>query len=247
MILFPHTRTRRLSVRLVELTLGQGIALCKLPAERHERTASELLRAIAKDADRPLDRYVTDPLLWTVEERTLLICTYLAHVTTDGPNFAVGGANLSDYIEFANDSTKDESDLGEVNGVVRVMRPLLGLHAQALEGVCTSRGEWLVGAVACQIFDKADPVVDWSAMSDADVREWLSLRTAAILALPESESQALFNAYDVGAGHLAHFFKTDFDDDGLLYIATEKDGAGPYAPARFLASACVSSLARALA
>jgi len=111
MITFPYTRTRRVAVRMAELVLGEAIAICKLPGERHELTATHLLRAIAKNAEKPIaDRYVTDPRLWTIEERTLLIATYLAHVTPDGPDFSIGrDAKLSDYIDFTADSTVDQT------------------------------------------------------------------------------------------------------------------------------------------
>ena len=180
MIPFPYTRTRRVAVRLVELALGEAIAICKLPGERHEATATHLLRAIAKGAERPVaDRFVTDPRLWTVEERTLLIATYLAHVTPDGPDFAIGDAHLSDYVTFDKDSTQDQTDLGEVAGKQRVMRSLLGLHAETLETLCKSRGDWMIGAVACQVFEKGEAVPDWAAMSDVEAMEWVQGRMAS--------------------------------------------------------------------
>lgn len=246
MILFPHTRTRRLSVRLVELTLGQAIGICKLPGERHELTATELLRTIAAQADKPRPTYVTDPLLWTVEERTLLIVTYLAHVTTDGPDFSVGQSKLSDYVNFAGDSTMDETDLGTVADKGRVMRPLLGVHLHALESLCSNRGEWIIGAMACRIFEAVEPVVDWAAMGDIAMREWLATRIEKIKGLPESMFDALFVAYQQGAARLAHFFSIDFDDDGVIFVAHGEEGAGPHAPARFLATTCVSDVSRSL-
>lgn len=248
MITLPHTRTRRLSVRLTELTLGQAIAICKLPGERNELTTTELLRAIARDAEKPRDTYITSPLLWTVEERTLLTCIYLAHVTPDGPNFSVGNAKLSDYIDFNRDLTTDEIDLGEVAGKARVMRPLLGIHTQALEVLCGSRGEWIIGAMACCLYSPADtePAPDWSEMSDMAAQAWVKARMDKLKELPESRFDALYEAYFRGAASMAHFVNIGFDDDGMVFTANGEGGAGAFAPARFPAISCVSDISRAL-
>lgn len=248
MITFPHTRTHRLAVRMKELTLGQAWALCELPGERYELTTTELLRHIAGQAEQPLPRYVTDPLLWTVEERTLLVCKYLAHVTTDGPNFAVGrSSNLSDYVMFDRDLPADpQADLGLVAGKSCKMHPLLGLHAQTLETLCKSRGDWIVGAIACQIYPERDVPPDWSGMSDVSMLEWVSKRIERIKALPESSFEELYLAYWHGTDALTHFFNLDFDESGLVFQAVENEGAG-HPPARFFASSCISDTAKQLA
>lgn len=235
-------------MRLVELTIGQATALCKLPAERYELTTTELLRHVAKDAERPLARYVTDPLLWTVEERTLLLCNYLAHVTPDGPNFAVGDTgHLADYVMFDRDSTVDHVDLGQVANYPRVMRPLLGIHAQTLETVCKSRGEWIIGAIACQIQVAGEPEPEWAAMSDVDMLKWVTERMEKVRGLRESDFEQVWDAYWRGADALTHFFNLNFDDAGLIYEDDGKEGAGQLAPARFRADTCISPIAKALA
>lgn len=248
MIAFPYTRTRRLAVALVELTLGEAISLCKLPVERHELTTTELLRAIAKKAEQPMPRYVTDPRLMTVEERTMLVCLYLAQVIEDGPNFAVGpSAHLSDYVTFDADITKEQTDLGDVAGKPRIMRPLLGLHAETLETLCSSRGDWIVGAIASQIFDRAEEVPDWGSMSQIAMLEWMKPRIDAVRGMPESEFEQVYAAYMMGTRELRHFFSVNFDRTGIVYEANEQEGeAGAITPARFFASSCISSLARAL-
>jgi hypothetical protein len=245
MINFPHTRQRRISVRLKELTLGEAVALCKLPGQRYELTNTELLRNIAKDADQPRPAFVTDPLLMTVEERTLLVVIYLAHVTVDGPDFSVGDSKLSDYVDFTRDSTHDETDLGMVNEKEFVLRPLLGVHVQALELLCHNRGDWIVGAMAARLFKKGEALADWAALGDIAIQEMLTARMTLLKALPESHFDKLYAAYVDGDQALAHFFNVDFDDDGVIFIANGKEGAG-HAPARFLATSCVSEISRRL-
>ena len=244
-MIFPHTRTRRLSVRLVELSLGEGMELAKLPAERHELTATEMLRFAAKNAEQPQPGFVANPLLWTVEERMLLVTSYLAHVADDGPDFSVGNARLSDYVMFDRDLPADSVDLGLVAGVERGLRPLLGAHVQALETTCKSRGDWIIGAIACQMFPKGTPEPDWVSMSDVAMLEWLDNSIARIKALPESMFEEVFAAYWTGADALAHFFRVDFDDQGIVCLPSDKEAG--HGPARFLASACISRVSKALA
>ncbi len=249
MLTFPYTRTRRIAVRLLELSIGEAIGICKLPGSRHEVTATHLLLAIAKGAEKPIaERYVTDPRLWTVEERMLLIATYLAHVTPDGPDFSVGGdGKLSDYVDFNADSKQDFTDLGEVAGKPRVMRSLLGIHAETLEGLCATRGDWLMGTMACQLFTKDEATPDYATMSDVAMIEWVQSRMDAVRKLPESEFDEMFRAHAQGSETLRHFFTINYDDYGIVCEPIAKEeGGGQLAPARFLAISCIGGLAKAL-
>jgi hypothetical protein len=246
MIIFPHLRTRRLAVRLRELTLGEAIAVCKLPAGRHELTTTEFLRFVASDAQVPQERYITDPRLWSVEERTLLVCHYLAQVSDDGPDFAVGqSSKFTDFVVFDADLAADQVDMGVVAGKSRVMRPLIGLQAEILERACTDRGEWLIGAMACQLLPVDEPAPPWADMSDTQALEWVKAQSDAIRALPESDFEALLLAYSAGARQMYHFFSTSFDDEGIVCEASAGE-AGNKNPARFLAVSCISGAARRL-
>lgn len=246
MIIFQHTRTRRMSVRLKELTISQAIGLCGLPAERHELTQTEMLRRVAQ-AEQPTADYVVDPLLWTVEERNLLVTKYLAQVCDDGPDFALGDGRLSDYIRLDQDLPTSRIELpGLVAGKRCAMVPLLGGAAQVLEMLCHKRGDWIVGAIACQIMVDNEDAPDWSAMADVEAMQWASARMDRLRGLPESDFAAIFEAYWAGAERLAHFFNLDFDDRGVIMQPIEKEGAGQLGPVRFPAASCVSSLARSL-
>jgi len=240
MIIFPHLRTKRLAVRLRELTLGEAIAVCKLPAERHELTTTEFLRFVASAAEAPQARYITDPRLWSVEERTLLVCHYLAQVSDDGPDFAVGNtAKLTDYVAFDADLAQDRLELGVVAGKPMAMRPLIGLQAEILERACANRGEWLIGAMACQMLPTGEPEPQWADLSDIQALEWVKERSEAIRALPESDFEALLLAYSDCARKLHHFFAISFDDQGVVCEPSAGE-AGNQTPARFRAAACLS-------
>ena len=241
MLLFQPIKTRRICVRLKELTIGQAIALCKLPADRHELMTTEFLRQVAANAEAPTPDYVTDPRLWTVQERARMVCHYLAQVADDGPDFAVGAGKLTDYLDFTADIGADGRvrDLG-VPGWT--FGPLLGGHAELLERSCTTRGEWLIGAIACQAVP-TDRVDDLLGLPDIEQLAELDQRIAAIKDLPESEFEALLMAYDTATGvSLRHFLDVAFDGDGVVFESRE---AG-LAPARFLADSCIGFAARSI-
>lgn len=241
MLLFQPIKTRRICVRLKELTIGQAIALCKLPADRHELMTTEFLRQAAADAEAPAPGYVTDPRLWTVQERARMVCHYLAQVADDGPDFAVGAGKLTDYLDFTADIEADgcASDPGAPGWT---FGHLLGGHAELLERSCSTRGDWLLGAMACQAF-RIGQEDDLLNLPDIDQLVALDRRVEAIKALPESDFENLLAAYDRAAGTvLHHFLQVSFDDDGIVF---EAKGAG-LAPARFLADPCIGFAARSL-
>ncbi len=246
MLLFPYLRTKRVAVQLREPSLGDAIAVCKLPAERHELTASAFLRFVARDAEAPQPRYVQDPRLWTVQERALVMCHYLAQVSDDGPDFSLGEAKLTDYIMFDKDMEADSFDAGTIDAKQWVMRPLLGAQAEILERACLNRGDWVVGAIACQILPVDETAPDWKGMSDIQSLEWVKARIDQIRGMAESDFDALLFAYDAGSAALAHFFYLDFDDTGIVFRPNQPQEAGPQNPARFLALSCISPATRRL-
>ena len=177
----------------------------------------------------------------------MLVCYYLAQVSPDGPDFAVSDARLSDYMDFDRDSTVDETDLGVVIKNPMVMRPLLGAHAQALEGICHERDDWVTGAMACQIFQRGEASPDWASLSDTQVQEWLRPKAALLTGLPESDFDKLYAAWLGGMQSLSHFVEYDFDDDGIMFTAKEKEGGdAEHPPARFLPDSAVSAITRSL-
>lgn len=249
MIIFPSLRTKRISVTLREITLGESIAVCRLPSDRPESTTTEFLRRVADDAKAQTPAYVTDPRLWTVEERARLVCHYLSQVSEDGADFAVGkDGKLSDYIRFDADLNTTRVDLGGVAGKVRFLVPLLGAHAEVLERICSSRGDWLHGIIACMVHAADEPLPAFEQLTDVELFDWCRKRMDALRALPESEYEEIEIAWSRGRRELEHFFIVGVDDDGIVFwpqIAEGKE-SGPQNPARFHAFPCIAKRTRDL-
>lgn len=244
MILFPYLRTRRLAVRLREISLGEAIAVCRLPADRREATTTEFLRMAARDLESPTERHIVDPRMMTVQERALLVCHYLSQVSDDGADFTVGSdGHLSDYVVFDADLTEESVDLGEVAGKTYRITPLLGVHVEILERLCASRGDWLIGLLACQVVESVTP--DYASMTDPQLLEWCKSRMDSIRAMPESDFEALYVAFSNGNVRLKHFFSIAIDDDGVMFEPQDTEAGNKY-PARFRAISCVSAATRRL-
>ncbi|MBC7621242.1 MAG: hypothetical protein H7293_20035 [Candidatus Saccharibacteria bacterium] len=246
MIIFNNIRTKRLAVRLREISIQQAVAVCRLPADRHEATTTEFLRFVAAGAECPTPAYVTDPRLMTVEERTLLVCHYLSQVSPGGPDFSVGDTSkFSDYVSFADDIGVLSVDMGEVAGERRTLYPLLGIHAELLERLCVSRGDWLIGMMACQIHTHGQQQPDYAQMTDTALLEWCSERIKAMRDMAESDMEELYLQYETCNKELRHFFITGADDGGLVFWPqAEAEGAGQSNPARFRALSCVSEFTK---
>lgn len=246
MIPFAHLRTKRISVTMRELTLSEGIALCRMPGHAHEAVTTAFLRFVASGADKPRDSYITDPLLWTVEERIRLVAHYLSHVADDGPDFSIGDQRFSSYVDLVADDFQAEVAIGQVGDRPRILRPLLGVHAQLLERVCASRGDWLIGAMACRLDDAGmpDPSIELASMDEVASLAWIKGRIDSIKGLPESDFEQAYMAY-ISQPDLRQFFRVDFGDDGMVCLPIDVKETG-IPPARFRAHSCISQTTRSL-
>ena len=205
-----------------------------------------MLRAVASSAIAPTPRYVTDPLLWTVQERNYLLAMYLAQVMPDGPDFTIAGeATLSNYLDLEADLRQPSTEVSAKGLTFRVF-PLLGVHAQALETMVSNRGEWLLGAMACTVFEANEPPPDWGGMSEEQVQAWIEAKTVAMDAKPESEAEAVYLAWEGGQQNLRHFFDLTFDDKGVCFWPVKESEVGQLAPARFRAISAVSGVTKRL-
>lgn len=244
---FKPVRTARLNVQLQELTLGSAGAVCQVPAEQNERTTTVLLKKAIASAVMNGTNGVTDPLAMTVQERALLVAHYLMRVTKDGPDFALGKGRLSDYLSERTELRQPSTVVEDKDGKNWKIYPLLGAHTQALEVMCSVRGEWMLGACACQVFSESEIPPDWLAMSDNETQDWVAARTAQLDEMAESDFEAMFSAWTQGRSVLDHFFRQDFNDEGVVFMpwATQEGGAGDV-PARFLPRSCLSALSLAI-
>lgn len=249
MIAFAPVRTSRIHAELRELSIGDVIALCALPESQHEYGASELLRRIVEPAEKPRVGQVTDPRLWTVQERAFVIAHYIAHVTEGERDFPIGnkGAKFSDYLVEGADVAPEVTDIGIVGGDVWKMQPLLGANSEAIERLIVSgrlpeaRHGWWVGAMAVQMFRANEKPFDVVNAMDAKLDEFIADRAEILLAFPESDFMDLLEAFLIGHRKLEHIFRIEFIDSGAVWIpAKEVPGM---IPARFPVSSAISERA----
>lgn len=238
MIVFSPLRTRRLTVQLEELTIGQAIALCKIPPSHHEAGIAALLAAVARPGDKLLPGEVTDPRLWTVQERAFVVAHYRAHLGDEGPDFRIGETGkLSDYLQPEVDAPPERASLGNIAGDHWHLHPLLGAHAEAIERLVlterlpAARHGWWVGAMAAQLVSASAEPLDVDSCSPAQLDEQIRQRAEIFLAFPESDFMDLLLAFLGGQDELAHLFRLEFDDDGLVFMPKAEVPGLP--PARF--------------
>ena len=250
MIYFPELRTRRLTIRLREISILDAVTIAAMPTGMEQAETTALLRAAVESVSDG-----SDPLEWTFEERTLAFCHYLAATNDDGPDFAVGDYHYTDYVDMGKQlGTLKPIALGEIAGDKWTMCPLTGRHAEAIERL---EGElqgangapipallhWHTGAMACQLLREGeDQPLDAGQVFD----EWLLERMKTFLALPESDYSALLLKRTEGAAKLAHLFYPVFSKKGIVFNPVE--GAGDdIPPARFPPSTCLTQIPLAMA
>lgn len=250
MIHFPPLRTRRLTVQLRELPIAESIAVASIPSHLDEASCTAFLRGAIESVSG-----ISDPAQWTVQERTLAVCHYLACTLEDGPDFPVGDGKFSDYLDGAADEQAAEAsvEVGELDGDVWTLRHLTGAMAESIErlaGEIEGVGErlrlhWLVGAMACQLVRAGESVPDASDGEGA-FDDFLRHRMSVLMAFPESAFAALMGMFLQGRGRLHHLFRVEFADDGGLIAMPKGGAAAGLPPARFPVHTCLSQLARDL-
>lgn len=256
MIIIPPLRTRRISARLRELPLGAAVRLAGIHPRQHELATTEFLRAVLESADTPTPGHVADPRLWTVQERTLAVCHYIAASAPNGQaDFAVGeGGHLTDYMVTEADYVA-AVDLGEACLDRWRMVPMVGMAAEAIEradgyveGVAPGHMHWLVGSMAAQlqrVGPDGQPVEDPAPVDDAAYDDWLKDRMAVFANFPQSDFEALLALRARGAQGLLHLFDMDAGAAGMVAHPKEMEAGLP--PARFPVDVCLSDVAKGLA
>lgn len=254
MITFPLKRTRRIAVEMRELTLDEAASVCRIPHDRPEQATTTFLRAACANATRPTDRYVTDPRLWTVEERAMLTAHYIGTMSPGGYDFSLGRAHLSDYLLPDQDLIETEIVAGDAAGESWLMVPILGIHAELLEQVCTSRADWVVGMLACQMRRRSDTnPVNVQDLGDVEAETWLREQMSAIRSRPESEVEEILALHSSQRHRLRHYFIPSIGvlpgggkarRFGIVFIPTEHAEAGVDYPVTFLAVSGISETTR---
>lgn len=238
MISFSTLRTKRLQVRLREITIGDAIRLCSMPGSQNEVGTTELLRCIVLPEENPIKGQVTDPKLWTVHERALIVGHYLSH-TSDSPDFKIGENSYSKYLQMEKNPFPASISLGRVADNDWTIRPLLGMHAETIERLIiqeridAGRTGWWFGAMAAMLYPDCDP----GDVLDADMEDYIENKVKILKGYPDRAFMELLQAFLVGCEKLDHFFTLGFTDDGIVW---EVPGIPP---ARFQFTAAVSEIA----
>ncbi|MCZ0926452.1 hypothetical protein L0636_00935 [Halomonas janggokensis] len=243
MINFPVLRTKRLTVRMKELAMLDAIALAAIPDHLNEEATTAFLRASIDSIQG-----VESPEDWTVQERTMAVCHYMASVMDDGPDFSLanGEARFSDYLVGDQDYPDDLVEIGDIEGDRWQVRHLTGAMAGSIERLhgeipnVSGYAHWRIGRMAAQLVPngKAVPI-------GGDIDAAMIERMNVIARYPESVFTRLIAAFEQGRQALDHLFIMEADEHGL--IALPKGGsAAEEPPARFPVGACITGLAKHL-
>lgn len=256
MIIIPPLRTRRINAKLRELSAGAAIRLAGIHPSQHELATTEFLRAVIESADTPTPGHVADPRLWTVQERTLAVCHYIAASAPNGEaDFAVGeGGHLTNYMVTEADYVASV-DLGEACEDRWRMVPMVGMAAEAIEradgqveDVAPGHMHWLVGSMATQL-QRVGPdgqlLGELPPVDDAAFDDWLRARMTVLANFPQSDFESLLVLRARGAQGLLHLFDMDVGAAGVVAFPKELEAGLP--PARFPVDVCLSDLAKGLA
>ena len=250
MVHFPVLRTRRLTVQLRELSIGESVSIAAMPPHMAEAACSAFLQCAVQSFQGG------ESLAgWTVQERMLAVCHYLASTAEDGPNFSLGKGHYSDYLDGQADieSPTQPVELGEVGGDVWCIDHLTGAMAESIERMqgeverVEGRLHWLLGGMAAQLVRRGEVVPHVASQAPGAFDEYLVKRMRVISGFPESDFLRLMSLYSMGRQKLHHLFRTEFSHDGILAMPKEKGGvASDLPPARFPVHTCLSRLAREL-
>ncbi len=211
--------TNRISVALRQLTIGQVQELCEIPAQYDQRTVTEFLRKIIVPIERPAgEPAVTDPLMWSVNERMHVTTFYMAAMVEDGPNFSLAHLRLSDYLLSETDYVAEVPF--EVEDEQLIFSQLHGYQAEAIEAlIVTGRFKntflnWNAGYMAACVRGVDDEPVPYS--HPAQYQEQLATRMENLLRMPESKAADFYEAFLGAATAGQHFLHAIVNEHGIL-------------------------------
>jgi hypothetical protein len=221
--------TLRISVQPRELEIGQVQELCAIPYRFAQRTITAFLKVACEQIPRPPGKLqVTDPLLWSVNERMNVVVFYLAAMVDDGPDFKLGKGRLHDYLLAESDYVA--SVPFDHNGEPHLCTPLHGYQAEAIEtmvetGVLpkTYFG-WQLGVMSACIRGVDETPIEY--VDPVSYSKALLERINALKKCPETEFVQLFDAYSNASLQLQHFVHAVFNAQGVLAAQVTVPGPG---------------------
>ncbi|NDI85051.1 hypothetical protein [Undibacterium crateris] len=253
MINFSPLRTKRLSIRLKELSIGDAIRLVAIPEHMNESAMTEFIAKVIDSAEPQGNFHVKNPLKMTVQERSLIVAHYIAHVNEAGdPDFQLGGGRYSDFL-IGVDVPEFPIEVGEVGEDIWSISPLFGGAAEAIEQLhgeipnMSGRYHWLTGCIAAQLTLKTETPPD-HADAFSDYVQWLKNKMTVLSNYPESQFVELLGLFLAGNKKIEHLFQTEVDDFGIVVLPKSQEaGASKLSPVRFPVCSCISDIAKRLA
>ncbi len=254
MIHFSELRMRRMTVQLRELSIKESIEIAAIPSHLDQSSYTSFLRyAVSSTESNVAELDLSDPAKWTVQERMMAVCHYLAFTTGSDLDFEVGDGKYSDYLNIDQGDSAAFSgepiEVGDVGGDVWFIKHLTGEMAQSIERLdgeiqgVSGRLHWILGGMAAQLYMKSD---DSAAEDQGDIDQMLLQKMNVFSAFSESDFVDLVSLYYAAREKLNHIFVIDFSDNGIVALPREGGDASNLHPARFPSHACVTRFTQSL-
>ncbi|QLG96718.1 hypothetical protein HZF02_32900 (plasmid) [Pseudomonas yamanorum] len=232
--------TLRISVQPKELEIGQVQELCAIPYRYAQKTITAFINAACEQIPRPAGKlHVSDPLMWSVNERMNVLIFYLAAMLDDGPDFQLGEGHLHDYLLGGADYV--ESVPFDHDGEEMLCTPLYGYQAEAIEALVESGAlpktffGWQIAVMSACTRGVDEVPLEYS--DPASYGAALLERINALKKAPETEFVRLFDAYSQASLQLQHFVHAVVNAQGVLAAQvttpSEEEGVPKLGPARF--------------
>ena len=246
MINIPPLRVKRFTAHMRELSIRDAISLAAIPPDMQHEAASFFIKcAVTK-----VDGIVQDTDQWTFQERTMVICHYMASTYDDGPDFSLdNGSKYSDYLA-GRDFKGDSVDVGEIEGDQWAARQLTGRLACSIERLTGEVEDvnqytyWQLALMAAQMVPNGDAGDD---LTDSDLDQFILDRINVIAGFPESSFSILLSKWHAAVEEMQHLIFIAFDSEGVLCLNSDEGGSLGSNPARFPAGSVVTPLARGMA
>lgn len=241
MLYIPVLRSARFTVQLKEISMLNAIRLANMPENVSEAQNTFLINSIIESVEG-----VENPLLWTVQERMFCIGHYIAATQDESPDFEVGEAHYSDYLQGERQYQMDTIDLGEYEGDNWTAIPLLGVMAETIETLegeiegIEQRTHWYLGCMACQLIPNGREL-DYNS---PDYNRQVLERMVILSQMPESNFLHLLGFLQHAQSQFDHLFKIAITDVGIAALA--KDGGADLPYARFPAHTAITTLSKQL-
>ena len=239
---FPELKTKRFTVQMRELTIGESIMIASMPSHLEEACITSFLRKVCERIDG-----IDDPARWTVSERLFAVTHYLAATSEDGPDFLIGKeGHYTEYLDIKKDDYRESLDIGEIGGDKWRVVHMTGGMAEAIERLVGEmnipiRLHWILGGMAAQLVMDVETIPE----INEDYDQWLQKRMTVFIAYPESDFEKLMTAYLTALHDMRMYFSIEFNDSGIIVLPKEAEGVLP--PARFPAKTCLTRTAIILA